>query len=370
MTKSTRWRPRDRTGGCHEHRPLRPATVRSSCPRFFRTRRGRSVRCLDAADLVACEIPGLVVNSLHLSSHPGTSLVERLGGIHRFMGWDRPVASDSGGFQVLSLARESDELVSVANKGHLLSEVEEGRQATADTREVHRPSVRARVRPHVLPRLLHPPRRPGGDSSGRASRTRSRGPGVVARSLIAGSRAWHPAGARPLLFAVVQGGLSRDLRQECAGKLQEIGFDGYGFGGWPIDGEGGLVEMVQLVAQLLPADAPIHALGIGKPEHVVSAQGMGYSLFDCVLPTRDARHGRLYVFQPGWETRLAHDPRFYEFVYIKDIKHKSDGEPIDPTCDCLACRRYSRSYVNHLFHIEESLHNAWQRSITCVSTLD
>jgi queuine tRNA-ribosyltransferase len=322
-------------------------------PAFLPDATRGSVRCLDAADLVACGIPGLVVNSLHLSSHPGTSLIERLGGIHRFMGWDRPIVSDSGGFQVLSLAREAAELVTVANKGiyYRKQKKDDKRLLTPEKCIAHQFELGSDLM-YCLDYCTHPD-----------------DPEETQRSSVSYTITWARRcreefdrrvdkllshDRRPLLFAVVQGGLSRDLRQESAGRLQEIGFDGYGFGGWPIDGEGGLVEMVELVARVVPAGSPIHALGIGKPEHVVSARRMGYSLFDCVLPTRDARHGRLYVFHAGWETRLRRDPRFYEFVYIKDIKYKIDGDPIDPTCDCLACRRYSRSYVNHLFHVEEA----------------
>jgi queuine tRNA-ribosyltransferase len=155
------------------------------------------------------------------------------------------------------------------------------------------------------------------------------------------------------LLAVVQGGSCRDLRRRCAEALAQIGFDGYGFGGWPVDDAGRLVDAVAMTAELIAPDRPKWALGIGKPEHVVAAAAMGYDLFDCVIPTRDARHSRLYAFLPGRD--LALEGPFYEPVYITDDRYIRDGRPIEAGCDCLTCTRYSRSYLHHLFHVRETL---------------
>ena len=116
--------------------------------------------------------------------------------------------------------------------------------------------------------------------------------------LAGGTSRGRPA---PLLFAVIQGGNSADLRRECVDRLQALEFDGYGFGGWPTGDSGELVDMVGVIAEMAPAGAPLHALGIGSPENLVAAWQLGYGLFDCVLPTRDARHKRLYAFRKGSE---------------------------------------------------------------------
>jgi queuine tRNA-ribosyltransferase len=162
---------------------------------------------------------------------------------------------------------------------------------------------------------------------------------------------------RPLLLAVIQGGHSKELRKECTERLFEIGFDGYGFGGWPVDKEGNLVEAVELVAQWVPRDVPLHGLGIGKPENIVRTFKMGFNLFDCVLPTRDARHRRLYVYKNNIENLDLMEPDFYRYHYIDNNKFMRDAEPVDPNCDCYCCRNYSRAYLHHLLKIEESLVN-------------
>jgi queuine tRNA-ribosyltransferase len=161
---------------------------------------------------------------------------------------------------------------------------------------------------------------------------------------------------RPLFFAVVQGGADRSLRQECAAALAEIGFDGFGYGGWPIGPDGSLLsDVLAMVAEAVPAGSPLHALGVGSPEHVVRAAALGYTIFDCSLPTRDARHQRLYSFLPGkeWGPFVAGE-RFHETVYVLDQKHANDFGPIDPSCDADCCTRYSRAYVRHLFKIKDS----------------
>jgi queuine tRNA-ribosyltransferase len=317
------------------------------------------VRCLDATDLAACHVAGLVVNTLHLSHHPGTTVVARVGGIHRYMGWSGPVVSDSGGFQVFSLAQQSSDLVRVTNRGM------QYRREPRDDKHILTPEKCIQQQfdlgTDVMFCLDYC--------------THQRAPDDVQRRSIDLTVTWarrckeefdrrlqrHTAAVHPLLFAVVQGGDAPELRRRCADELLGIGFDGYGFGGWPVEDDGQLVDMVGFVAELLPADAPKHALGIGKPENLLAAHHHGYALFDCVLPTRDARHGRLYVFQPGWVSACRQGRALYDFVYIKDEAHLADVNPIDPTCDCLACRRYSRAYLNHLFRIKDT---TWQRLAT------
>jgi queuine tRNA-ribosyltransferase len=159
-------------------------------------------------------------------------------------------------------------------------------------------------------------------------------------------------GPRPLLFAIVQGGASEELRKVCVQRLVERGFDGYGYGGWPIDDDGQLLDMVSLVARLLPPDAPKHALGVGILENIVRAYRAGFHLFDCVLPTRDARRGRLYVLNPAWEGENLAQPGFYRFLYIRDEGYCTAPEPVGLECDCLTCKNYTRAYLHHLFRVD------------------
>ncbi len=309
------------------------------------------VRFVDSGDLRASRVEALVVNTLHLSSQPGISAVKRAGGIHRFMGWSGPVVSDSGGFQVLSLAQQSPDLVRVTSRGF------QYRRDRKDKKHILTPEKCIQQQFDLgsdimfcLDYCTHPdaPQETQLQSVELTIEWAKRCREEYDRRMQR-----HPGGARPLLFAVVQGGPSRDLRARCAESLQNLGFDGYGFGGWPIDDDGGLVEMVGYVAALLPAESPKHGLGIGKPENLAAAYRFGYRTFDCVLPTRDARHGRVYVFEPEWTGVWTVGRPPYSYVYIKDEDHIADSRPLERGCDCVACQHYSRGYIQHLFHIND-----------------
>ncbi len=158
------------------------------------------------------------------------------------------------------------------------------------------------------------------------------------------------------LFGVIQGGASTELRRQCADALLELGFDGFGYGGWPLDSEGELVrDMVAYTRELVPAHLPMHALGIGHPNSIVECLKMGYQIFDCALPTRDARRGRLMTFnQPIAETRFSNDVKWWSYRYIEDDKHMKADAPISEYCDCPTCRRYSRGYLHHLFKVKDA----------------
>ena len=154
---------------------------------------------------------------------------------------------------------------------------------------------------------------------------------------------------------MIQGGNLPELRRECAQRLMEIGFDGYGFGGWPIGSDGRLVDMVGFVAELVPPDLPLHGLGIGKPENLVQAYRQGYGTFDCVLPTRDGRHRRLYRFREPLHKTTLEGNGFYEFLYLDHERSRRNAGPIEEGCDCPVCRQFSRAYLHHLNRIGDPL---------------
>ncbi len=156
----------------------------------------------------------------------------------------------------------------------------------------------------------------------------------------------------PRLFAVVQGGGDKSERKRCADALLEIGFDGYGYGGWPLDAEYRLLdEMLGYVRELVPAEYPLHALGVGHPENVAACARMGYQMFDSALPTRDARRGRLYTFTGPDGLR----GEWFRGIYIHDKAHVRDAGSISDHCDCATCRTYSRGYLQHLFRLKDHL---------------
>jgi len=154
---------------------------------------------------------------------------------------------------------------------------------------------------------------------------------------------------KPLLFAVIQGGGIHDLRRECAEALLEIGFDGFCYGGYPLDGEGNLlVDMLRYTRRLVPSEFPMIALGVGHPRNIIKCIELGYELFDSSLPTRDARQGRLYASKPGKET--------CKYIYIQDERHMRNKAPISQGCDCFTCQNYSLGYLHHLFKMKDPLY--------------
>lgn len=320
------------------------------------------VRSLDSEDLAACGVQGLMVSIFHLARQPGLTAVGALGGVHSLMNWKRPVATDSGGFQVYSLARSAPSRCRVSSRGFAY------REGGARRFSLLSPEASIRLQYAAgadilmcLDHCTHP--RAGAGEQRRSVDNTVRWAAACRGEFdrLLSSRPGPGATPRPLLFAVVQGGNDPDLRRECAGRLLEIGFDGYGFGGWPIDEAGGLVDAVHLVAQLIPAGAPLHGLGIGRPDNLVEAWRAGYRLFDCALPTRDARRGRLFAFAGGGAGPTLADlagPGFYRTVNLGSDRLRRSRAPIEPGCDCPACRNYSLGYLHHLFAIGDSL--AWR----------
>jgi queuine tRNA-ribosyltransferase len=307
------------------------------------------VRTVDGEDLARSGVRAVMVNALHLGEPPGTAAVRASGGIHRFMGWDGPVVSDSGGFQAYSLQLAPGNLAKVTAEGfsYRLKPGARRRRLSAK-RCVHQQLRLGSDVIFCLDECTHP------DAAAdvqRASVERTLGWARIGRATLEEDVARH-GGDHPLVFAVVQGGLDHDLRRRCAEGLLEIGFDGFGFGGWPIDDHGRLVDMVAGVAELLPSEVPKHALGIGRPENVVAAFRAGYTMFDCTLPTRNARRGVLYVFtgEP-----IAEDGAFYRQLRLDGERFRRDARPIEEGCDCPTCGRFGRAYLSHLLRIGDAL---------------
>jgi queuine tRNA-ribosyltransferase len=310
------------------------------------------VKAVGPQDLPAAGIRGLMVNSLHLAHSPGIRAIQAMGGLHRFMGWDGPIATDSGGFQVYSFLTGKTPLATISDRGfaYRLPPLQRKRLLTPEGAVENQLRLGADI-VFCLDYCTHP----AGSASVQAESVEltlawaARGK----RAFLAHLEAHPPSGPPPLLFGVVQGGNSEELRRRCAEGLLAIGFDGFGFGGWPANEEGRLLESVGLVSSLLPRESPKHALGIGRPESVVAAWEQGYRIFDCTLPTRTARRGLVYTLEPG--ARPSADGRFYSLLDLRNPRWTRDGRPIDPACDCPCCTRFSRAYLCHLFQLEEAL---------------
>ncbi|MCA9927461.1 MAG: queuine tRNA-ribosyltransferase family protein [Anaerolineales bacterium] len=313
------------------------------------------VRSVDTADLTTCGIQAVQMNGYHLMQRPGSSTIQALGGLHRMTGWSGPIFTDSGGFQIYSLLHQNEKLGSITDKGAVF------RPEGGDRRYNLTPEKSIQLQMSYgadmvicLDDCTHvdAPMATQEASVRRtvawAQRCKTEFERIVAQKGLG-------EGERPYLIAVVQGGNSHALRRECAEALLAIGFDGYGYGGWPLDGEGNLLtEMLAHTRQLIPRNFTLHALGVGHPANVVTCAQMGYEIFDSTMPTRDARHGRLLAFTVNPKTTPLQGD-WFEYVYIKDKKHIKNGRPVSPYCDCPVCLRYSLGYLHHLFKLNDSL---------------
>jgi queuine tRNA-ribosyltransferase len=315
------------------------------------------VRSVDSRDLEDCGIRGLVMNTFHLMQNPGSSTIQSLGGLHSMSSWPGPIVTDSGGFQIYSLIRQNPKFGSLTSKGAVFRQEGSGRKFNLTPEK----SIQLQVAygADVLFCLddcthVDDPYEIQAESVERTIDWARRCKAEFER--LTTSRRYRED-ARPLLFAVIQGGGYLDLRRLCAEALLESGFDGFGYGGWPLDSQGNLlVDLLAYTRSLVPSGIPMQALGVAHPKNVVEAARLGYELADGAMPTRDARHARLYSFNldptiPG--SGLSGE--WFSFIYMLDTKHIKNSNPVSPYCDCLLCTRYTTGYLHHLFKIGDSL---------------
>ena len=270
----------------------------------------------------------IVANTFHLMLRPGAEAVEALGGLHRFMHWERPILTDSGGFQVFSLGAQR----SIAEAGVEFRSPLDGSKVFLDAERSM--AVQRALGSDVVMAFDDCTEYPLDEARTRESMERT-------LRWAARSRDAH-AGNPGALFGIVQGGMYASLRERSAKGLVEIGFDGYAIGGLAV-GEPfeERLRMLDATVPWLPADRIRYLMGVGTPEDIVEAVRRGVDLFDCVLPTRNARNG--YLFVP------------WGVVKIRNRRYREDERPIDPDCACHTCRHFSRAYLHHLDRCGEIL---------------
>lgn len=322
-------------------------------PVFFPDATRAVLRTLDSVDIQNSRTQGILVNTYHLYTYVGEEIIKESGNVRKFMNWDGAVISDSGGFQVMSVAKKSGG--KITDEGVIF-------HPARNKRRVFTPSDSIKFQFALKPDMvvvLDDFTPPGADYN-------------TARDTVERTILWAKIckeeferqckinkftdKTRPYLLGVVQGGDFEDLRIECIQRLVEIGFDGLGYGGWPIDGEGNFnYKVAQIIKDHAPSNYLLYGLGIGKPHEVVELSKMGYHIFDCVLPTRDARHKRLYVYNADSVENIDINGRDFYSYFVPDKKiYEKDTTPVSNACDCLLCKNYSRSYLHHLFKIEDS----------------
>lgn len=317
-----------------------------------------AVKSLSSSDMKELNAQILLSNTYHLLLRPGLEQMKALGGLHAFMRWDGPILTDSGGYQVFSLSK--------MNKTK-----EEGVtfQSHIDGARVHlTPELSMQMQEAIGADIVmqfddvaagDSPRRRYEEAMERSLRWAKRC--ALALPLSKGETEGVAVGQQ--LFGIVQGGTHEDLRERSARGLMEIGFDGYAIGGLSVgEQREHAYRIVKHICQILPADKPRYFMGGGMPEEIVAYVQMGVDMFDCVLPTRNARHGTLFAFNQDPATidwSKYQDPRptelFYDRVRVTNEIYQTDESPIGPHCTCETCKTTSRAYLRHLFGVQELL---------------
>jgi queuine tRNA-ribosyltransferase len=313
-------------------------------PAFMPVGTAATVKAVKPQDVRSSGADIILGNTYHLMLRPGADRVARLGGLHRFMGWERPILTDSGGYQVMSLS----ELTKVTEEGvSFASHLDGTRHMLSPERSID------------IQRLLGSDIVMAFDELVPATATREQAAAAMERSMRWAKRSReefdrggeHAACAA--LFGIQQGGLDQALRRASADALIEIGFDGYAVGGLAVgEGHEAMCGCLDYAPGQLPKDKPRYLMGVGKPDDIVEAVRRGIDMFDCVLPTRSGRTGQAFT---------ADGP-----INIRNAKFAEDQEPIEPGCPCPTCTKFERAYVHHLVRSGEILgamvmteHNLW-----------
>ena len=269
----------------------------------------------------------LLGNTYHLMLRPTAERISELGGLHKFMNWERPILTDSGGFQVMSLA----ELRKLSEEGVTFkSHIDGSRHVLSPERSME---IQKMLGSDIVMCFDECPALPA--SYGKIAES-------MQLSMRWAQRSRDSFGDRPgyALFGIQQGGLEFDLRDESAKILQSIEFDGYAIGGLAVgEGQEAMFRVLDFAPDMLPADKPRYLMGVGKPSDIVGAVKRGIDMMDCVLPSRSGRTGQAFTHRG--------------VVNIKNARHQNDPRPLDVSCQCPACKNYSRAYLHHVFKSQE-----------------
>ena len=296
-------------------------------PAFMPVGTAATVKAMMPESVAATGADILLGNTYHLMLRPTAERVARFGGLHKFMNWQKPILTDSGGFQVMSLS----DLRKLTEEGVAFrSHVDGSKHMLTPERSME---IQALLGSDIVMCFDECPALPA---------DRDRIAASMELSMRWAARSKAAFGERPghALFGIMQGGLERDLRQASAEALRDIGFDGYAVGGLAVgEGQAAMFDCLDYSPDFLPQDRPRYLMGVGKPDDIVGAVARGIDMMDCVLPSRSGRTGQ------AWTRRGQ--------VNIKNARHQDDPRPLDENCTCPACRNYSRGYLHHVFRAGE-----------------
>lgn len=308
-------------------------------PAFMPVGTQGSVKSLTPQDLHQVGAQILLANTYHLFLRPGHRLIAELGGLHRFMAWEGPILTDSGGFQVYSLAA----LGKVSEDGVRFRSHLDGAE------HLLTPELSVEIQQGLGADIIHPLDECLAHPSPRAVTEASLA--LTLRWAARSKAAWSRGDGRQAMFGIIQGGGYEDLRRRAVEETCALELDGYAIGGLAVgEPKPLMLDLLEFTAALLPRDRPRYLMGVGRPVDLLDAVARGVDLFDCVLPTRNARNGQLFTAEG--------------VLTIKQARYATDPRPADPACPCYTCRTFSRAYLRHLFGAREltayrllSLHN-------------
>ncbi len=298
-------------------------------PAFMPVGTAATVKAMLPESVAATGADILLGNTYHLMLRPTAERIDRLGGLHKFMNWSKPILTDSGGFQVMSLAG----LRKLTEKGVTFkSHIDGSRHELTPERSME---IQRLLGSDIVMCFDECPALPASDDEVAKS---------MRMSMRWAERSKQAFGDRPghALFGIMQGGVTQELRAESAEKLTGIGFDGYAVGGLAVgEGQEAMFSVLDYAPDMLPTDKPRYLMGVGKPDDIVGAVARGIDMMDCVLPSRSGRTGQVF-------TR-------HGVVNIKNARHQDDPRPLDEACTCPACSNYSRAYLHHVFRSQEMI---------------
>jgi queuine tRNA-ribosyltransferase len=294
----------------------------------------------------------LLSNTYHLMLRPGEKLIKKIGGLHKFMDWQKPILTDSGGFQVFSLAagrnKSGENLVKLTEQGVKFKSYIDGREyyLTPEKSLQIQTDLGVDIAVCLDECVALPAEKKYLEKSVELT---SRWAGLTKKYYK------KMRGTKPLLFAVIQGGLNKELRLKSLNELTAIGFDGYNIGGLSVgEKPEDMYKVLDYLAPAMPEDKTRYLMGVGYPENIVEAVKRGVDMFDCVIPTREGRHGRLFIRIKNYELRIKND-KFYKAINIVNSKFADDKSPINKDSKLPELRNLSKAYLHYLFKINEPL---------------